>query len=808
MAWSVVEPEGGTIDASGAYVAPATEGTYHIVALAANSTQKSASINVKRRVKVAVSPTAATVDENTQLQLAATVSGTGDSTVIWSVQEGATGGTVDATGKYTAPGATGTYHVVATSHADPTKSATSAVSVTAAPAPAPAVAVAVTPATASVLTGATVQLAAAVTGSTDTAVTWSVQEGAAGGIVSASGLYTAPATAGTYHVVATSHADPTKTASSTITVTAPPVTIAVTVKPATASVVAAGTVQLTATVTGSTDTALTWSVLEGTAGGMVSASGLYTAPATAGTYHVVATSHADPSKSATATITVTAASAPIAVTMNPTTASLLTGGTVQLTATVTGSTDTAVTWSVQEGSAGGTVSASGLYTAPATAGTYHVVATSHADASKSATATVTVTASGTTQPGYYASPSGSGTNCTLASPCSLSTGIGKLRGGDTLFLRGGTYNQTVAVGTSGTASSRITIAGYPGETAIIDGGDTLPSGSWGVLVSITGSYVTLRDLEVKRSLWMGIRLSGTYDQVINVYAHDNWENGILVSGNYGLVEGCRVYNNAKSNVNCSLSRGNWASGLSAARTPTGVIMRKNTVWNNWGEGISAFEAYSTTIEDNVSYDNYSVNMYISDAVGTLAQRNLIYATGAMTCGGSQLGIAISSEAQSPNNSDTTLINNMVANTKINFYFYSADTDGMTNTLIANNTFVNSKSGANFKIGDNRVHVNTAIRNNLILQETSPAIADVNGSGLVFSNNLWSKTPVSSAASSTDVIANPQLAKTGSAVNLTGDYFKLLPGSPAIGKAVVLPQVTVDFFGNARTTTPDIGGDEL
>jgi len=279
-----------------------------------------------------------------------------------------------------------------------------------------------------------------------------------------------------------------------------------------------------------------------------------------------------------------------------------------------------------------------------------------------------------------------------------------------------------------------------------------------------------------------------------------------VSGDYGLVEGCRVYNNVRSNVNCSRTRGDWSSGLSAARAPTGVIMRRNTAWNNWGEGISAYEAYSTTIEDNVSYDNYSVNLYISDAVGTLAQRNLVYSTGAITCGGAQLGIAISSEEQSPSNSDTTLINNLVANAKINFYFYSADSDGMTNTLIANNTFVNSRSGTNFQIGDNKAHVNTAIRNNLVLQEGSLPIASVNGSGLTFSNNLWSKTPTSSAASSTDVVADPQLARTSSPTQ--PDYFKLLSTSPAIGKAVALPQVVVDFFGDQRNVSPDIGADEL
>ena len=83
----------------------------------------------------------------------------------------------------------------------------------------------------------------------------------------------------------------------------------------------------------------------------------------------------------------------VSVSISPTTASVSTGGTQQFTATVTGSTNTSVTWSVQEGSpAGGTV-IGGLYTAPNTPGTYHVIVTSQADNTRSATASVTVTTS-------------------------------------------------------------------------------------------------------------------------------------------------------------------------------------------------------------------------------------------------------------------------------------------------------------------------------------------------------------------------------------------------------------------------------
>ena len=81
----------------------------------------------------------------------------------------------------------------------------------------------------------------------------------------------------------------------------------------------------------------------------------------------------------------------VGVSISPPTANAYETKSVTFAATVTGTTNTAVTWSVQEGAAGGTVSG-GIYTAPATPGTYHVVATSQANSGKSATAAVTVTA--------------------------------------------------------------------------------------------------------------------------------------------------------------------------------------------------------------------------------------------------------------------------------------------------------------------------------------------------------------------------------------------------------------------------------
>jgi len=198
-------------------------------------------------VAVVVAPGQVEVPPAGAVTFTATVTGTANTSVAWSVQE-ATGGTVDTKGLYTAPASGGTYHVTATSQADASKKATATVTVTA-----PAVvAVAVSPVTGSVNACKTLQLTATVTGTANTAVTWSVQEGAAGGTVGSGGLYTAPSGPGTYHAVATSVADPTKSAVATITVNE--VIVAVAVSPATVSLPPGGTAQLTATVTNSCGT--------------------------------------------------------------------------------------------------------------------------------------------------------------------------------------------------------------------------------------------------------------------------------------------------------------------------------------------------------------------------------------------------------------------------------------------------------------------------------------------------------------------------------------------------------------------------
>jgi hypothetical protein len=86
----------------------------------------------------------------------------------------------------------------------------------------------------------------------------------------------------------------------------------------------------------------------------------------------------------------TAPAAAISVSLSPTTATVASGGTEQFSAQVTNTSNTAVTWSATSG----TVSTTGLFTAPTVTATktVTVTATSVADNTKSASATVTVNA--------------------------------------------------------------------------------------------------------------------------------------------------------------------------------------------------------------------------------------------------------------------------------------------------------------------------------------------------------------------------------------------------------------------------------
>jgi hypothetical protein len=84
----------------------------------------------------------------------------------------------------------------------------------------------------------------------------------------------------------------------------------------------------------------------------------------------------------------------VTVTVGPTGVNVVIGKSLQFNATVLDTFNTAVTWTVAGGSANGSISSNGMYTAPATVpvpAQVVIIATSEKDTSKTGTATVTIT---------------------------------------------------------------------------------------------------------------------------------------------------------------------------------------------------------------------------------------------------------------------------------------------------------------------------------------------------------------------------------------------------------------------------------
>ena len=137
----------------------------------------------------------------------------------------------------------------------------------------------------------------------NTAVNWT----ASVSVITTSGLYTAPAsiaTATTATITATSAADGSTAGSATVTLSPAQSGITVSVTPATASLVSGQTQQFAAAVAGTSNTAVTWTVVPPI--GMIDSTALYTASrprhTSAQTVTVQAASAASPANFGTATI--------------------------------------------------------------------------------------------------------------------------------------------------------------------------------------------------------------------------------------------------------------------------------------------------------------------------------------------------------------------------------------------------------------------------------------------------------------------------------------------------------------------------
>lgn len=265
--------------------------------------------------------------------------------------------------------------------------------------------VAVTPGSGLIRAGNQQVFTAAVTGTTNTGVTWSVNGIAGGnatiGTIVGNGNYLAPTNIpnpSAVTVTATSVADPTATGNAAITL-GNPVPVLSSVIPT--EMVVGISFQLTITGSGFMQGSVVNFASQPLATTVISPTQLTaTGTATAaqiGNVPITVTNPNPGSATSAAILAQVVASSNIVVTLTPKAVTIGAGNTTQFQATVTGSTDTEVTWSVNTVPYGnntvGTIDGNGNYTAPNNIvglGSVTITATSVVDTTKSGSATVTL----------------------------------------------------------------------------------------------------------------------------------------------------------------------------------------------------------------------------------------------------------------------------------------------------------------------------------------------------------------------------------------------------------------------------------
>lgn len=483
---------------------------------------------------------------------------------------------------------------------------------------------------------------------------------------------------------------------------------------------------------------------------------------------------------------------------------------------------------------------------------------------------LTASASATT---YYVSTSGNNNNDGLSQGTAWQTiqwAANHVVAGDTVNVLGGTYNETVNIPASGSATAGyISFQNYPGQTPIVDGtGLSIPGGQYGLFNIASQSYVIIQGFEVqnykttKRNIVpVGIYITGggSNIQLLNNHVHDIVTSA---SGCNANALGVAVYGTkAPASLNNITITGNeldkLKTGCSESLALDGnvdtFIVANNLIHdnNNIGidaigfEGVSPNPAYDQArngyIGENSVYNitstgnpSYPKNCYCADGIyvdgGTniVIERNLVHNV--------DLGIEMASEHSGKVTSYIITRSNLVYfgnSAGISIGGYANNVGGSDHVTIVNNTLFKN-DGKNTGSGEFQIQyhcTNNLFENNIVYagkqallvndytkSTSSPAALDYN---LYFSpvnagSSNWNWQAKSEpgftayqSASGQDSHSNysdPEFLNTG-----TPDL-QVEPSSPAVnaGNNLGVPiEGTLDYAGNPRVqgSNIDIGAYE-
>ncbi len=228
---------------------------------------------------------------------------------------------------------------------------------------------------------------------------------------------------------------------------------------------------------------------------------------------------------------------------------------------------------------------------------------------------------------YFVSPTGFSTgDGSISNPWDLQTALsgaaGKILPGDTINLRGGTYNQTGYFRSTltGNANAYIKVQSYPGEWAVLNRNsvDVLPSGVEAFL-DIRGNYTIYRGFEVmssdphrvcsyspcefKRATDIVLGAPGHNNKAINLVVHDGGLGFFMANGgDYAEAYGNIIYYNGVTAPNGERGHAIYIQNANSTKYATDNIMFNDTGYGIHGYAEGSYINY-INVQGNTSFSN-------------------------------------------------------------------------------------------------------------------------------------------------------------------------------------------------------------
>ncbi len=193
---------------------------------------------------------------------------------------------------------------------------------------------------------------------------------------------------------------------------------------------------------------------------------------------------------------------------------------------------------------------------------------------------------------FYVAVDGNDSNPgTIDSPWrTIHHAVDSVEAGDTVYIRGGVYHESVDIDVSGSATAGpVTFQSYPGEGAILDGGGlTPPTTDIRGLINIEGeSYVTVKGLEIRNY------------QTANA---DATPSGIWITGTGSHIQ---IMNNLVHNIGTTAEASGNALGIAVYGTESNAALDNVTISGNQVHDLKTGNSESVTVNGNVT--NFAIN---------------------------------------------------------------------------------------------------------------------------------------------------------------------------------------------------------